>query len=99
MNKEEIGLEDTQRFLPNDTDPSSVRFSDEKKISFNGLSKEEIMKYGNDPQWVRIRWFLFILFWVVWVSMLVSAVLIVINSEKCAYVPKLNFWQKKFSIK
>ena len=31
--------------------------------SFSGLTKEELMKYADDPFWVRIRWVLFIVFW------------------------------------
>lgn len=92
---EEIGLEDRELFLGNDsTDPSSIKFSD-KKVSFNGLSKEEIMKYSNDPQWVKLRWFLHILFWVIWFSMLTSAVLIVIYTPHCAFKPKQVWWQKE----
>merc|ERR1712179_127616 len=39
-----------------------------------GLSKEELMKFANDPYWVRLRWILFILFWVIWVAMLAKYV-------------------------
>lgn len=27
---------------------------------FSGLTKEELMKFANDPTWVRLRWGLFI---------------------------------------
>ena len=51
--------------------------------SFTGLSKDELMKYANDPFWVRLRWALFIIFWVVWVAMLLAAILIIILAPKC----------------
>ena len=38
------------------------------------LTKSELMKYATDPFWVKLRWALFILFWLIWVGMLVSAV-------------------------
>lgn len=31
--------------------------------TFSGLNKEELMKYADDPFWVRLRWALFIIFW------------------------------------
>ncbi|CAF0729110.1 unnamed protein product [Brachionus calyciflorus] len=95
MTKENINLEDTEKFLgPDLNDPSLTKIiNDEPKVSFNGLSKEEIMRYADDPFWVKIRWFLFFLFWFVWVGMLASAVIIVVHSPKCPYKPKLKWWQ------
>ncbi|CAL8122624.1 unnamed protein product [Orchesella dallaii] len=52
--------------------------------TFVGLGKEELMKYANDPFWVRLRWFLFILFWVLWLAMLVGAIVIIILAPRCA---------------
>lgn len=48
-----------------------------------GLSKEELMKYANQPFWVRLRNILFASFWVVWLAILVVAVGYVINSPSC----------------
>lgn len=31
--------------------------------TFSGLSKDELMKYADDPFWVRLRWVLFLIFW------------------------------------
>ncbi|CAG2120585.1 unnamed protein product, partial [Medioppia subpectinata] len=31
-----------------------------------GMSKKELLKYANDPFWVRLRMSLFVMFWVVW---------------------------------
>jgi hypothetical protein len=78
------------------SDPLSVRLSDplDMKISFNGLSKEEVMKYGKDPTWVKVRWFIFVVFWLSWIGMLASAIIIVTVSDTCPYKPKLEFWEK-----
>jgi hypothetical protein len=93
---EEIDLEE-QKFLSHDSsDPVSVEIrNSEKKISFNGLSKEEVMKFGKDPQWVKIRMALFVLFWIVWFGMLAAAILIVAFSPKCPAREKLNWAQKE----
>lgn len=97
MDKEEIDLEE-QKFLSHESsDPSSVKIVDpnEPKVTFNGLSKDEIMRYGNDPFWVKIRWILFLVFWIVWFGMLGFAVLNVVVTPKCAFIPKQNWWQKE----
>lgn len=67
--------------------------------SFVGLGKEELMKYANDPFWVRLRWFLFILFWVLWIAMLVGAIVIIILAPRCAEkkTPVDTFYQMKAS--
>lgn len=49
-----------------------------------GLSKEELMKYANQPFWVRLRNILFASFWIVWVSILIAAIGYVVNSPGCA---------------
>ncbi|KAH8027630.1 hypothetical protein HPB51_007180 [Rhipicephalus microplus] len=60
---------------------------------FVGLSKEELMKYANDPFWVRLRMTLFVLFWVLWLAMLVGAVAIIVLTPRCAPPPRLAWWQ------
>lgn len=102
MHKEEYDLEDTQKFLSNESnDPSSVKIVglDSKQPyrppAFSGLSKEEILKYGSDPLWVKVRWALFILFWLAWFGMLTIAILIVVLTPKCAYRPKQEWWDKE----
>lgn len=54
------------------------------KSSFAGMGKEELMKYANDPFWIKLRWFLFICFWLAWFVMLLSAVAIVVYAPKCS---------------
>ncbi|KAH8278965.1 hypothetical protein KR018_011812 [Drosophila ironensis] len=64
------------------------------KPAFTGMSKEELMKYANDPFWVRLRWIFFVGFWAVWVGMLVGAILIIIGAPKCA-APQPLAWYKR----
>lgn len=64
------------------------------KSKFTGLTKEELMKYVNDPFWVRIRWFLFIMFWFIWFLMLFGAIYVVIVTPKCTEPPPPVWWQR-----
>jgi len=66
----------------------------EKKDEFEGLTKEELMKYADDPKWVRVRWALFILFWLIWLAMLVASILIIIYAPKCPSPQPKQWWQK-----
>lgn len=61
------------------------------------MGKEELMKFANDPFWVKVRWFLFIAFWLLWVTMLAGAAAIVIMAPKCA-APKSKKWWEKSAI-
>uniref|UniRef100_U5EQW4 alpha-glucosidase n=1 Tax=Corethrella appendiculata TaxID=1370023 RepID=U5EQW4_9DIPT len=62
--------------------------------TFTGLSKEELMKFANDPFWIRLRWILFIFFWILWIAMLVGAILIIISAPKCAAPVPLVWWKE-----
>ncbi|XP_030373719.1 uncharacterized protein LOC115623487 isoform X2 [Scaptodrosophila lebanonensis] len=64
------------------------------KQAFTGMSKEELMKYANDPFWVRLRWIFFVCFWAIWVGMLVGAILIIVGAPKCA-APQPLPWYKR----
>ncbi|KAG1653565.1 Maltase 2 [Nymphon striatum] len=64
------------------------------KVQFSGMNKEELMKYVNDPFWIRLRWVLFVLFWVLWVAMIVGAAIIIVLAPRCAAPPELEWWQK-----
>jgi len=66
----------------------------EKKKEFEGLTKEELMKYADDPKWVKIRWALFAVFWLVWLAMLVASILIIIYAPKCPSPEPKSWWQK-----
>jgi len=66
----------------------------EAEAGFQGLTKDELMKYANDPFWVKLRWFLFILFWIIWVTMLAASVVIIIYAPKCPSPEPKQWWQK-----
>ncbi|KAJ6637445.1 4F2 cell-surface antigen heavy chain [Pseudolycoriella hygida] len=61
---------------------------------FTGMTKEELMKFANDPFWVRLRWIFFILFWALWIGMLVGAILIIIGAPKCAAPTPLSWYKQ-----
>lgn len=52
------------------------------------------MKYANDPFWVRLRWFIFILFWTLWFCMLAGAIAIVVMAPKCDPPPPRTWWER-----
>lgn len=58
------------------------------------MTKEELMRYANDPFWVRLRWIFFILFWALWLAMLVGAIFIIVGAPKCE-APKALPWYKQ----
>jgi hypothetical protein len=64
------------------------------KIAFAGMGKEELMKFANDPFWVRLRWFLFIFFWLLWAAMLAGAIAIIVMAPKCAAPAPLKWWEQ-----
>lgn len=65
-----------------------------KTIFLQPPGKEELMKFANDPYWVRMRWFLFICFWLIWSGMLFGAIAIIIYAPKCASVETQEYYQK-----
>ncbi len=88
--------EEAAKFIPesenkNGISPISV---DHVKNVFTGLTKEELMKYANDPFWVRIRWFLFVMFWLIWLTMLFGAIYIIVVTPKCTEPSPLTWWQR-----
>jgi solute carrier family 3 protein 2 len=58
------------------------------------MTKDELMKYANDPFWIKLRWILFIAFWALWVAMLAGAIAIIVLAPKCAAPEPLKFYQK-----
>lgn len=58
------------------------------------MTKEELMKYANDPFWVKLRWVLFIAFWALWIAMLVGAIAIIVLAPKCAAPTPLKWYEK-----
>lgn len=50
---------------------------------FAGYGKAELQKLAKDPFWVKVRWILFILFWIVWFGLFIGAILLIVLSKKC----------------
>lgn len=69
-----------------DPDTTAVKNMSADEGSRVGLTKEELMKFANEPFWVRLRNILFATFWIVWVSILVAAIGYVVNSPGCKMV-------------
>lgn len=80
-----------------DTQTTVIPKSPTKSNEFTGLGKDELMEYSKDPFWVRLRWILFILFWVGWLAMLVSAIVIIVLAPRCAERPDLKWYHKDVS--
>lgn len=76
----------------NEGDESDVKNMnlDSQGSSRVGLSKDELMKYANQPFWIRLRNILFASFWIVWLSILVAAIGYVIHSPGCKVVSATN---------
>ena len=64
------------------------------KHTLSGMGKEELMKFANDPFWIRLRWFLFIAFWLLWASMLAGAIAIIVMAPKCNPPEPRKWWQE-----
>ncbi|XP_045776753.1 uncharacterized protein LOC123875127 isoform X1 [Maniola jurtina] len=67
---------------------------DANKRQFTGLTKEELMKYAEDPFWSRLRWCMFVLFWALWLCMLAGAIIIIVQAPKCAPPPPRTWYEK-----
>lgn len=64
------------------------------KTVFSGMGKEELMKFANDPFWVRLRWALFIFFWLIWAAMLAGAIAIIVMAPKCSAPEPKELWEE-----
>lgn len=62
------------------------------------MTKEELMKYANDPFWQRLRWIFFILFWVLWAAMLAGAIYIILKAPKCSVAKPLSWYESPFKL-
>lgn len=58
------------------------------------MGKEELMKFVNDPFWVRLRWALFIGFWLLWAGMLAGAIAIIVMAPKCSAPEPKKLWEE-----
>jgi len=67
---------------------------DGKTLGANGLSKEELLQYANDPFWVRLRIFCMALFWVGWCVMLGAAIWIIVQAPRCEPPPSSTWLEQ-----
>ncbi|KAG5672183.1 hypothetical protein PVAND_002333 [Polypedilum vanderplanki] len=96
--KETLALKSIEvKFIPSDQNQNGdakIEIENGGEKTFTGMTKEELMKYANDPFWIKLRWFLFVLFWLAWIGMLVGAIAIIVLAPKCA-APTPLVWYKK----
>ncbi|XP_003743363.1 4F2 cell-surface antigen heavy chain-like [Galendromus occidentalis] len=59
-----------------------------------GLTKEELMKYANDPFWIGLRRTLLVLFWLLWIALLVGAVVIIVATPGCPAAKEPEWYEK-----
>ncbi|XP_028135523.1 uncharacterized protein LOC114330381 [Diabrotica virgifera virgifera] len=90
--KSEISLKDVKIVMGEKNGDAKLDIV-EPKATFGGMTKEELMKYANDPFWVRLRWFLFVTFWLLWAAMLIGAIMIIYAAPKCDPPPPRTWWQ------
>ncbi|KJH50546.1 alpha amylase, catalytic domain protein [Dictyocaulus viviparus] len=58
-----------------------------------GLTEEELEPYRDNPRWKCTRMVLFVLFWIVWLLLFGSAIVLVVVSPGCHAKAKPNWWQ------
>ncbi|KRX54662.1 Neutral and basic amino acid transport protein rBAT, partial [Trichinella sp. T9] len=60
-----------------------------------GLTKEQLQIYADDPYWKKLRISLFVLFWIIWIALFATAVVIVALTPKCPGKPVKSWWQNQ----
>lgn len=73
---------------------NKLELSDHTETAYAGMGKEELMKYANSPFWVRLRWLLFVTFWLSWFAMMFGALFIIFLTPKCFPSSKHEWYQK-----
>ncbi|CAH1738583.1 neutral and basic amino acid transport protein rBAT-like [Aphis gossypii] len=73
---------------------NKLELSDHTETAYAGMGKEELMKYANSPFWVRLRWLLFVTFWLSWFAMMFGALFIIFLTPKC-FPPSKHEWYQK----
>ncbi|XP_053658732.1 uncharacterized protein LOC128707797 [Anopheles marshallii] len=81
-------------FIPSQNGDARIDMELENQQALTGMTKDELMKYANDPFWVRLRWLLFVLFWALWGAMLLGSFYIIYDAPKCAAPVPLSWWQE-----
>ncbi|KAL4131802.1 hypothetical protein QTP88_009058 [Uroleucon formosanum] len=73
---------------------NKMELADHTETAYAGMGKEELMKYANSPFWVRLRWLLFVTFWLSWFAMMFGALFIIFLTPKCFSTSKHEWYQK-----
>nr|CAH8842174.1 unnamed protein product [Trichobilharzia regenti] len=85
---EEVG------FLPSKNNSDTNESNKASMDTYRLLTREDLLQLDSkEPMWRRLRWGLFILFWIVWVGLLLAAILIIVFTPKCPPRPNLPFWR------
>lgn len=74
-------------------EPNKLEVSGPADTAYAGMGKEELMKYANSPFWVRLRWVMFVSFWLSWFAMMFGALFIIFMTPKCSPSTKLQWYQ------
>ncbi|XP_022207418.1 neutral and basic amino acid transport protein rBAT [Nilaparvata lugens] len=82
------------KYVTPDTQNGDAKIDIDLQSAFAGMGKEELMKFANDPFWVRTRWILFNLFWLIWIAMLAGAIAIIVLAPKCYAPPPREWWEQ-----
>ncbi|XP_038669393.1 4F2 cell-surface antigen heavy chain-like [Scyliorhinus canicula] len=53
------------------------------------------LQIANGPKWMWIRRCVIAVFWLTWISLMVAALVVILQSPDCKLPPKLRWWQKK----
>ncbi|GCC33013.1 hypothetical protein chiPu_0011479 [Chiloscyllium punctatum] len=61
---------------------------------FTPLSKLELQMAGGQ-KWTWIRRSVLAAFWLTWISLLASALVIIVRTPECKLLPSLRWWQRK----
>ncbi|XP_032684474.1 neutral and basic amino acid transport protein rBAT isoform X2 [Odontomachus brunneus] len=90
----------TQKIAKDSTEVKFISENGDAKIDIgvinqaSAMGKEELMKFVNDPFWVRMRWILFIGFWLLWAAMLAGAIAIIVMAPKCSAPEPKKLWEE-----
>jgi hypothetical protein len=66
----------------------SVDWTENKSVAsaesrtFVGLGKEELLPFVNDPFWIKLRWTLWIAYWLLVAALLVAAIVLIVEAAK-----------------
>ncbi|XP_067901797.1 amino acid transporter heavy chain SLC3A2-like [Heterodontus francisci] len=76
------------------TSPSTNTENTKAKQLFRSLPRLELQIAGGTT-WLWVRRSFLVVFWLTWISLLASALVIIVQTPECKLTPKLRWWQKK----